>query len=134
MLNLVQKRAASVGLLYGKRAVQRVEVGASKKQLELPVAAVDEIYSKIDETRSYHNEDYNPMKWSDFAKLKLDAAHLTEAAEAGEKAAGSSLTDLDWYPTITALYTGQRVLAEKTALEKAGEKQKMKFLIQGRDL
>lgn len=70
MLNFVPKRCPSVSLLFGKRPLQRIEVGASRHQLEIPLAAVEKIYDKVDTKVEYHNKDYNPMYWRDFMQLK----------------------------------------------------------------
>ncbi|PHJ15161.1 hypothetical protein CSUI_011030 [Cystoisospora suis] len=130
MLNFVPKRCPSVSLLFGKRPLQRIEVGASRHQLEIPLAAVEKIYDKVDPKVEYHNRDFNPMKWKDFMQLKLDAFYLLEAAQA-ETASKSALSDLNWFSDLADIYAGQQRMAELDVAGKAGPV-KFAYPIQGK--
>lgn len=70
MFNLVPKRIPSVNLLYGKRPIQRIEVGRGKHRLEVPLSAVEDLYKSVDTTKQYHNGDYHPLRWKSFLNLK----------------------------------------------------------------
>jgi len=100
-----------VNLLYGKRPIQRFEVGAAKHKVEAPLSVVEEIYKDVESGVSYHNGDYNPLQWKDFVAIKTTARHLYEAAKSPEPPK-SALTDLDWYQKISSLYAGHQTLNE----------------------
>ncbi|OLP79965.1 putative protein phosphatase 2C 6 [Symbiodinium microadriaticum] len=80
-----------VALLYGKRPLQRIAVGAAKQQLEIPLGVVADIPGKVDNSVSYVGNKYNALPWKDFVDIKLDARNLIEAD------VKSALTDLDWF-------------------------------------
>lgn len=46
------------------------QVGSGKHQLEVPMAAVDALYAKVDTSVELHNRDFNPLHWKDFFALK----------------------------------------------------------------
>merc|ERR1719399_74517 len=113
MINFVPKTHPSVSLLYGKRPLQRIVVGAEKQQPEIPIDVVAEIPGKVDSSVSYVGNKYNALPWKDFVDIKLDARNLIEAD------VKSALTDLDWFGKIHALYAGKQTeaaldIAEKT--------------------
>uniref|UniRef100_A0A0G4FV77 Uncharacterized protein n=1 Tax=Chromera velia CCMP2878 TaxID=1169474 RepID=A0A0G4FV77_9ALVE len=112
MLNFVPKRCPSVSLLYGKRAIQRIEVGSRKHHVEIPVQIVDDVCKKVDTSVEYKNKGFNPLPWSEFIKIKLDAQNLMESN------VKSALTDLDWYPKLAALHVGHSTLTEIDAAAK----------------
>merc|ERR1712007_279372 len=93
MINFIPKAHPSVSLLYGKRPLQRIAVGAKKQQLEIPLDVVADIPQKVDLSTSYVGN-------------KLDARNLIEAD------VKSALTDLDWFGKIHALYAGKQTEAE----------------------
>merc|ERR1711971_973854 len=93
-------------LLYGKRALQRIAVGAKKEQMEIPLDVIADIPEKVDLSTSYVGNKYNALPWKDFVEIKLDARNLIEAD------VKSALTDLDWFGKIHALYAGKQTEAE----------------------
>jgi len=117
MFNFVPKRSSAVRLLYGKRPFQRIQVGSTKHQVELPLSLVEKIYGSVDESISYHNGDYNPLKWKEFVALKVTGGHLYEAATCAEPPK-TALTDLDWYQKICSIYSGHQSLGEVEIAEK----------------
>eukprot|EP00922_Rhytidocystis_sp_ex-Travisia-forbesii_P027482 GHVS01040240.1.p1 GENE.GHVS01040240.1~~GHVS01040240.1.p1 ORF type:complete len:134 (-),score=20.92 GHVS01040240.1:643-1044(-) len=133
MLNFIPKRCPSVSLLFGKRPLQRIEVGEMRHQVEIPISVVEKVYEKIDTSRSFHNNDYNPMKWPDFVNLKLDVYYLTSAALAGDQASKTALTNMDWYPQISALYAGQKSLTEVDIAANTAAP-KLKYPVQGKNI
>ncbi|CAE8713640.1 unnamed protein product [Polarella glacialis] len=106
MLNFIPKMSPSVSLLYGKRPLQRIAIGAKKQQLEIPLAVVADIPSLVDMSVSYVGNKYNALPWKDFVDIKLDARNLIEAD------VKSALTDLDWFGKVNALYAGKQTEAE----------------------
>mmetsp|Transcript_128565 Transcript_128565/g.324539 ORF Transcript_128565/g.324539 Transcript_128565/m.324539 type:complete len:127 (+) Transcript_128565:98-478(+) len=106
MLNFIPKMHPSVALLYGKRPLQRITVGAAKQQIEIPLDVVADIPEKVDTSVAYVGNKYNALPWKDFVDIKLDARNLMEAD------VKSALTDLDWFGKINALYSGKQVEAE----------------------
>merc|ERR1712087_578960 len=96
----------SVSLLYGKRPLQRITVGASKQQIEIPLDVVADIPQKVDGSVSYVGNKYNALPWKEFVDIKIDARNLIEAD------VESALTDLDWFGKIHALYAGKQTEAE----------------------
>mmetsp|Transcript_91789 Transcript_91789/g.230623 ORF Transcript_91789/g.230623 Transcript_91789/m.230623 type:complete len:126 (-) Transcript_91789:70-447(-) len=106
MLNFIPKMHPSVSLLYGKRPLQRITVGASKQQIEIPLDVVADIPGKVDSSVAYVGNKYNALPWKEFVDIKLDARNLMEAD------VKSALTDLDWFGKINALYSGKQVEAE----------------------
>eukprot|EP00929_Paragymnodinium_shiwhaense_P040261 TRINITY_DN21037_c0_g1_i1.p2 TRINITY_DN21037_c0_g1~~TRINITY_DN21037_c0_g1_i1.p2 ORF type:complete len:127 (-),score=44.94 TRINITY_DN21037_c0_g1_i1:142-522(-) len=106
MINFVPKACASVSLLYGKRPLQRIAVGAKKQQLEIPLNVVADIPQKVDFGTAYVGNKYNALPWQEFIDIKLDARNLIEAD------VKSALTDLDWFGKIRALYAGKQAEAE----------------------
>ncbi|CBZ55845.1 conserved hypothetical protein [Neospora caninum Liverpool] len=133
MLNFIPKRCPSVSLLFGKRPVQRIEVGQARHQLEIPVETIEKIYEGVDSRLEYHNKDYNAMKWKDFMKLKLDAFYLLEASQS-EAAAKSALSDLNWFPDLADIYSGQQTMAAMDVALKAQGQQKLSYPIQGKNI
>lgn len=95
-----------MALLYGKRPLQRIAVGAKKQQIEIPLDVVADIPHKVDATTSYVGHKYNALPWKDFVEIKLDARNLIESD------VKSALTDLDWFGKINALYAGKVTEAE----------------------
>eukprot|EP01066_Platyproteum_vivax_P011278 Platyproteum_vivax@DN511_c0_g1_i1.p1 len=132
MLNFIPKRCPSVSLLYGKRPVQRIQVGTGRHTLEIPLNVVDTLYNKVDASTNLHNNDYNPLQWKDFATLKLAAAHLHEASKSSE-ATRSALTDLDWYPTIASVYSGHKTITELDVADKLTNI-KLRYPVQGKNV
>eukprot|EP00441_Pelagodinium_beii_P032603 CAMPEP_0197646448 /NCGR_PEP_ID=MMETSP1338-20131121/23321_1 /TAXON_ID=43686 ORGANISM="Pelagodinium beii, Strain RCC1491" /NCGR_SAMPLE_ID=MMETSP1338 /ASSEMBLY_ACC=CAM_ASM_000754 /LENGTH=127 /DNA_ID=CAMNT_0043220083 /DNA_START=56 /DNA_END=439 /DNA_ORIENTATION=+ len=106
MINFIPKTCPSVALLYGKRPLQRIAVGASKQQLEIPLDVVADIPGKLDSSVAYVGNKYNALPWKDFVDIKLDARNLIEAD------VKSALTDLDWFGKVNALYAGKQTEAE----------------------
>merc|ERR1711988_1414006 len=106
MINFIPKMHPSVALLYGKRPLQRIAVGAKKQQLEIPLDVVADIPEKVDLSASYVGNKYNALPWKEFVDIKLDARNLIEAD------VKSALTDLDWYGKIRTLYAGKKAEAE----------------------
>lgn len=100
-----------------------------KHQVEFPISVVESVYNSINTTVSYHNDDYNPMIWRDFIKLKLDVHYLTSAALAGDQAAKTALANMDWYPQIAALYTGQQISVETDVAQRLAHP-KFKYPVQ----
>merc|ERR1711975_170428 len=122
MLNFIPKMHPSVSLLYGKRPLQRIMVGAKKQQIEIPLDVVADIPEKVDTSASYVGNKYNALPWSEFVDIKLDARNLIEAD------VKSALTDLDWYGKLTALYAGKQTEAEMDIAKKTiGAAQKVKY-------
>merc|ERR1712187_108465 len=101
-----------VSLLYGKRPLQRIAVGAKKQQLEVPLDVVADIPQKVDLSASYVGNKYNALPWSEFVDIKPDARNLIEAD------VKSALTDLDWYGKLNALYAGKQTEAEMDIAKK----------------
>ncbi|PFH38361.1 hypothetical protein BESB_007020 [Besnoitia besnoiti] len=133
MMNFIPKRCPSVSLLFGKRPIQRIEVGAARHQMEIPVNAINKIYDGVDPNLEYHNKDYNAMKWKDFMKLKLDAFYLVEASQS-ESAAKSALPDLNWFSDLADIYSGQQAMAQMDVALKAAEQPKFAYPIQGKSV
>merc|ERR1712203_921945 len=106
MINVIPKMHPSVALLYGKRPLQRIAVGANKQQLEIPLDVVADIPDKVDTSVAYVGNKYNALPWKEFVDIKLDARNLMEAD------VKSALTDLDWFGKVNALYAGKQVEAE----------------------
>eukprot|EP00930_Biecheleria_cincta_P025211 TRINITY_DN1796_c0_g1_i4.p1 TRINITY_DN1796_c0_g1~~TRINITY_DN1796_c0_g1_i4.p1 ORF type:complete len:130 (-),score=36.54 TRINITY_DN1796_c0_g1_i4:3-392(-) len=108
MLNFIPKMCPSTALLYGKRPLQRIAVGAgaSKQQLEIPLDVVSDIPGKVDTSVAYVGNKYQALPWKDFIDIKLDARNLIEAD------VKSALTDLDWFGKVNALYAGKQTEAE----------------------
>ncbi|CAE8656403.1 unnamed protein product [Polarella glacialis] len=106
MLNFIPKSCASVSLLYGKRPLQRIAIGAKKQQLEIPLSVVADIPSMVDSSVAYVGNKYNALPWKEFVDIKLDARNLIEAD------VKSALTDLDWFGKVNALYAGKQTEAE----------------------
>merc|ERR1711865_470832 len=105
MLNFIPKACPSVSLLYGKRPLQRIVVGAEKRQIEIPLDVVADIPTKVDLSAAYVGNKYNALPWQDFVDIKLDARNLIESD------VKSALTDLDWFGKIRALYAGKQTEA-----------------------
>merc|ERR1711972_966811 len=105
-INAIPKMHPSVSLLYGKRALQRITVGASKQQIEIPLDVVADIPDKVDTSVAYVGNKYNALPWKEFIDIKLDARNLIEAD------VESALTDLDWFGKVNALYAGKATEAE----------------------
>ncbi|XP_026191284.1 uncharacterized protein LOC34623302 [Cyclospora cayetanensis] len=114
MLNLLPKRSVAVSLLQGKRALQRVQVGSGKHQLELPQASVDALYSKINTTDAYHNKDFQPLPWKDFFSMKLSSFYLLEAAQSPDETK-SALRDLHWFGDLANIYQTNAALTAADA-------------------
>eukprot|EP00920_Eleutheroschizon_duboscqi_P031638 GHVT01076262.1.p1 GENE.GHVT01076262.1~~GHVT01076262.1.p1 ORF type:complete len:136 (+),score=39.82 GHVT01076262.1:109-516(+) len=132
MLNFIPKRTPAVSLLFGKRLLQRIEVGAARHQVEIPIDILDKIHAAKDTSVAYHNGDFHPLKWKEFVKLKLDACHLLQAAEAGDGATSkSSLSGLNWFPQLTSLYTGHQALKAVDVALAASTPPKLAFPIVG---
>merc|ERR1712187_99269 len=106
MINFIPKAHPSVALLYGKRPLQRIAVGAKKQQIEIPLDVVADIPTKVDSSMAYVGNKYNALAWKDFIDIKIDANNLIEAD------VKSALTDLDWFGKISALYAGKAAEAE----------------------
>merc|ERR1711879_842560 len=79
MINFIPKAHPSVSLLYGKRPLQRIAVGAKKQQLEVPLDVVADIPQKVDLSASYVGNKYNALPWKEFIDIKLDARNLIDA-------------------------------------------------------
>merc|ERR1712050_782735 len=88
------------------RPLQRITVGASKQQIEIPLDVVSDIPEKVDNSVAYVGNKYNALPWKEFVDIKLDARNLMEAD------VKSALTDLDWFGKVNALYAGKQVEAE----------------------
>eukprot|EP00438_Fugacium_kawagutii_P031037 Skav235366 [mRNA] locus=scaffold3967:86626:89097:+ [translate_table: standard] len=73
MINFIPKTCSSVALLYGKRPLQRIAVGAAKQQLEIPLDVVADIPTKVDASVSYVGNKYNALPWKD-EKTGIDAS------------------------------------------------------------
>jgi len=124
MINFIPKAHPSVSLLFGKRALQRIAVGSRKTQIEIPLEFVEDIPQKVDPSVSYVGNKYNALPWKDFIDIKIDAVNLIEAD------AKSSLTDLDWFAKIRALYAGKQSEVQMSVAEKAvGNIGKLKYPI-----
>merc|ERR1712187_737320 len=106
MINFIPKMHPSVSLLYGKRPLQRIAVGAKKQQIEIPLDVVADIPEKVDARVAYVANKYNALPWKDYVDIKLDARNLIEAD------VKSALTDLDWFGKVHALYAGKAAEAE----------------------
>lgn len=134
MLNFLPKRLPSINLLHGKRPLQRIEVGHGKHRLEIPLSVVDQLYQNVDETKHYHNGDYNPLKWKTFMNLKLKAYYLYEASR-DPRAAKTALRQLEFYPKLTALYKAQLRNAQTEVMELATRKPAaFRLPIQGKNI
>lgn len=94
---------------------------------------IEKIYEGVDSRLEYHNKDYNAMKWKDFMKLKLDAFYLLEASQS-EAAAKSALSDLNWFPDLADIYSGQQTMAAMDVALKAQGQQKLSYPIQGKNI
>merc|ERR1711937_307628 len=105
MINFIPRMQPSVALLYGKRPLQRIAVGAKKQQMEIPLDVVADIPQKVDLSTSYVGNKYNALPWKNFVDIKLDAHNLIESD------VKSALTDLDWFGKIRALYAGKQTEA-----------------------
>merc|ERR1711982_298803 len=112
MLNFIPKMEPAVALLYGKRPLQRITVGAAKQQIEIPLDVVADIPQKVDTEVSYVGNKYNALPWKEFVDIKLDARNLMEAD------VKSALTDLDWFGKVNALYAGKQVETEMSVAAK----------------
>eukprot|EP00437_Effrenium_voratum_P037952 CAMPEP_0181478640 /NCGR_PEP_ID=MMETSP1110-20121109/42852_1 /TAXON_ID=174948 /ORGANISM="Symbiodinium sp., Strain CCMP421" /LENGTH=127 /DNA_ID=CAMNT_0023604011 /DNA_START=38 /DNA_END=421 /DNA_ORIENTATION=+ len=124
MINFVQKTCPSVALLYGKRPLQRIAVGAQKQQLEIPLDVVADIPTKVDSNVAYVGNKYNALPWKDFVDIKLDARNLIEAD------VKSALTDLDWFGKVNALYCGKAAETEMdVAVKTLGSMKPVKYPI-----
>merc|ERR1712066_247351 len=121
MLNFIPKMHPSVSLLYGKRPLQRIAVGASKQQLEIPLDVVSDIPDKVDTSVAYVGNKYQALPWKDFIDIKLDARNLIEAD------VKSALTDLDWFGKVNALYAGKQVEAELSIAAKVVAAKPVKY-------
>eukprot|EP00916_Digyalum_oweni_P018211 GHVL01030574.1.p1 GENE.GHVL01030574.1~~GHVL01030574.1.p1 ORF type:complete len:126 (+),score=14.53 GHVL01030574.1:26-403(+) len=117
MLNFIKRTEPRVNLLFGRRPLQRVTVGSSKQVVEIPLGVIEPIYEKIDNDTLYCMGTHSPMEWSEFAKIKVDAANIIEAD------VKSALTDLDFYPALTSLYVGQVVMSEMNIISRLAPKQ-----------
>merc|ERR1711988_257657 len=106
MINFIPRMGPSVALLYGKRPLQRIAVGAKKQQLEIPLEVVADIPDKVVSDVAYVGNKYNALPWKEFVDIKLDARNLIESD------VKSALTDLDWFGKIGALYAGKQTEAE----------------------
>merc|ERR1712218_201457 len=113
MINFIPKMHPSVSLLYGKRPLQRIAVGAKKQQIEIPLDVVADIPEKVDLSASYVGNKYNALPWKEFVNIKLDARILIEAD------VKTALTDLDVFGKVNALYAGKQVEAELEVAAKA---------------
>ena len=121
MINFVPKMNASTALLYGKRPLQRIAVGAKKQQIEIPLDVVADIPTKVDESASYVGNKYNALPWKDFIDIKIDARNLIESD------VKSALTDLDWFGKIGALYAGKQTEAEIDIATKVGAAKPVRY-------
>merc|ERR1712087_575249 len=121
MINAIPKMHPSVSLLYGKRALQRITVGASQQQIEIPLDVVADIPDKVDTSVAYVGNKYNALPWKEFVDIKLDARNLMEAD------VKSALTDLDWFGKINALYSGKQVEAELSIAAKVVSAKPVKY-------
>lgn len=70
MFNFIPKRIPSVNLLFGKRPIQRVEVGRKRNHVEIPLLVIEKLYQDVNVMKEYHNKDYNPLHWKAFLNLK----------------------------------------------------------------
>eukprot|EP00927_Polykrikos_kofoidii_P052755 TRINITY_DN466_c0_g1_i1.p1 TRINITY_DN466_c0_g1~~TRINITY_DN466_c0_g1_i1.p1 ORF type:complete len:128 (+),score=22.94 TRINITY_DN466_c0_g1_i1:82-465(+) len=126
MINFIPKSHPSVSLLYGKRPLQRIAVGAKKQQLEIPLNVVADIPETVDHSTSYVGNKYNALPWKEFVDIKLDARNLIEAD------VKSALTDLDWFGKIRALYAGKQAEAELDIASKTiGAAKPMRYPVAG---
>nr|ABI14290.1 hypothetical protein [Pfiesteria piscicida] len=121
MLNFIPRTHASVSLLYGKRPLQRITVGANKQQLEIPLDVVADIPEKVDTSVAYVGNKYNALPWKEFVDIKVDARNLMEAD------VKSALTDLDWFGKVHALYAGKQVEAEMAVAAKVIASKPVKY-------
>eukprot|EP00405_Crypthecodinium_cohnii_P005422 CAMPEP_0194747930 /NCGR_PEP_ID=MMETSP0323_2-20130528/2133_1 /TAXON_ID=2866 ORGANISM="Crypthecodinium cohnii, Strain Seligo" /NCGR_SAMPLE_ID=MMETSP0323_2 /ASSEMBLY_ACC=CAM_ASM_000346 /LENGTH=125 /DNA_ID=CAMNT_0039661823 /DNA_START=76 /DNA_END=453 /DNA_ORIENTATION=+ len=121
MLNFIPKMEPAVSLLYGKRPLQRITVGASKQQIEIPLDVVSDIPGKVDTSVAYVGNKYNALPWKDFVDIKLDARNLMEAD------VKSALTDLDWFGKVNALYAGKQVETEMAVAAKVIASKPVKY-------
>merc|ERR1712051_415733 len=121
MINAIPKMHPSVSLLYGKRALQRITVGTSKQQIEIPLDVVADVPEKVDSSVAYVGNKYNALPWKDFVDIKLDARNLMEAD------VKSALTDLDWFGKVNALYADKQVEAEMAVAAKVTAANPIKY-------
>eukprot|EP00913_Durusdinium_trenchii_P028200 g26438.t1 len=61
MINFIPRTCPSVALLYGKRPLQRIAVGAAKQQLEIPLDVVADIPGKVDSSVAYSLQIAAPL-------------------------------------------------------------------------
>merc|ERR1719305_1437483 len=115
MINFVPKAHPSVSLLFGKRPLQRVIAGAEQK-IEIPIDLVADIPAKVDQSASYIGNKYNALPWAEFIDIKIDAANLIDSDMK------TALTDLDFYPKVQALYTGNKGITAAETLVAAAPK------------
>ncbi|CAD2095166.1 conserved Plasmodium protein, unknown function [Plasmodium vinckei] len=99
MLNLIPKKIPSTSLLYGKRPIQRIQVGKDKHVLELCLSDVNSIYNDIDASTELQNKDYNPLKYNKYIKYKMSALDLIETYK-NEENKKTALTNVKWYSKI----------------------------------
>ena len=121
MINAIPKMTPCTALLYGKRPLQRIAIGAQKQQIEIPLDVVADIPGKVDTSVAYVGNKYNALPWKEFVAIKLDARNLIEAD------VKSALTDLDWFGKVHALYAGKQVEAEMSVAAKTMGAAKMKY-------
>ena len=112
MLNLLPKTHPSVSLLYGKRPLQRITVGAKAQQIEIPLKYVEDLPAKVDTSASYVGNKFNSLPWEEYIKIKLDARNLINANTK------TALTGIQWFPRINALHAGQVSLTSAGLVEK----------------
>jgi len=108
MLNFVPKTHPSVSLLYGKRAVQRIAVGAQERHIEIPTTVTDEISNALETHTGYLGNKFHSLPWHKYTTIKVDASNLIESN------VKSALTNLDIYKSLEALYSGEKALVEKS--------------------
>jgi len=75
MINFIPKACPSVALLYGKRPLQRIAVGAKKLQIEIPLDVVSDIPSKVDTSMAYVGN-----KWGTFGPMLNEKLSVVDAA------------------------------------------------------
>ncbi|KAF4696982.1 hypothetical protein FOZ63_000367 [Perkinsus olseni] len=115
MLNFIPKTCQSVSFLYGKRAVQRIAVGAAGREVEVPLDVVRDIPEMCDTSASYIGNKYQALPWNEFIRIKLDARNLMDAN------VKTALTDLDWYEKIRAVYATSQTATEMDVVSKMTE-------------
>ena len=99
MWNLIPKTAPAYSLLFGKRPLQRVVVGAKGHQLEIPVSVVSSLTT--DTSASYVGNKYESMPWEEFVKVKTHANNLIHAN------VKSALGGAPWMADLKRLAQGQ---------------------------